>query len=120
MPRLIEETTYLTAGEVKPKQIEEYVGRVNSADTDVSVARMVAPENWVGHGQRPSFKEIAVILRGTLRIEHESGELEAHTGQAVIAEPGEWVRYRSPESGGAEYIAVCLPAFSLETVHRSD
>ena len=101
-----------------PKRIEEYVGRVRSGHEQVSVARMVSPEGWEEPGQRPGFEEITVVLRGLLRVEHEGGVLEVRAGEALVARPGEWVRYSSPESGGAEYVAVCLPAFSPETVHR--
>ena len=92
--------------------------RGNSAHTGVSIARMVSPEGWAEPGQRPEFEEITVVLRGMLRVEHEAGELAVRAGQAVVARPGEWVRYSSPEPGGAEYLAVCLPAFSPDTVHR--
>ena len=102
----------------KPKRIEEYAGRVNSGHSSVSVARMVSPEGWIEPGQRPEFEEITVVLRGLLRVEHEGGSIDVRAGQAVIAHPGEWVRYSSPESGGAEYVAICLPAFSPDTVNR--
>ena len=120
MPRLIEAPTVVSAAGNKPKRIEEYAGRVSSDHTAASVARMVSPEGWVEPGQRPDFEEISVVLRGMLRVEHEGEALEVRAGQAVIASPGEWVRYSSPESGGAEYVAVCLPAFSPETVHRDE
>ncbi|MDX1396653.1 MAG: cupin [Gemmatimonadota bacterium] len=118
MPRLIESPAIVEAAGTKPKRIEEFTGRVRSGHEAVSVARMVSPEGWVEPGQRPEFEEITVVLRGLLRIEHESGTLDVGAGQAVIASPGEWVRYSTPEPGGAEYVAVCLPAFSPETVHR--
>lgn len=118
MPRLIEQPTLIEAAGNKPKQIHEFVGRVNSGDQHVSVARMVSPEGWVEPGQRPEFEEITVVLRGMLRVEHEQGTLDVAAGQAVITAPGEWVRYSTPEPGGAEYIAICLPAFSPDTVHR--
>ena len=102
----------------KPKRIEEFAGRVNSGQHEVSVARMVSPEGWIEPGQRPEFQEITVVLRGMLRVEHDRGHLDVTAGQAVIAHPGEWIRYSSPASGGAEYVAVCLPAFSPATVHR--
>ena len=101
-----------------PKKIEEYAGRVNSGHAAVSVARMQSPSGWVEPGQRPDFEEITVVLQGCLRVEHEDGAMDVRQGQAVVTRPGEWVRYSSPEPGGAEYIAVCLPAFSMETVHR--
>jgi len=118
MPRLIEGPTVIQAAGNKPKRIEEYTGRVNSGHANASVARMVSPQGWVEPGQRPEFEEITVVLRGMLQVEHEGGVLEVRAGQAVVAAPGEWVRYSSPETGGAEYVAVCLPAFSPGTVHR--
>jgi mannose-6-phosphate isomerase-like protein (cupin superfamily) len=118
MPTLIESPTVIAAAGNKPKRIEEYAGRVNSGHAGVSVARMVSPDGWVEPGQRPEFEEITVVLKGMLRVEHEGGALEVRAGQAVVAHPGEWVRYSSPEPGGAEYIAICLPAFSMDTVNR--
>lgn len=118
MPRLIAAPTVIEAAGNMPKRIEEYAGRVNSGHGDVSVARMVSPQGWEEPGQRPEFEEITIVLRGLLRVEHEAGALEVRAGQAVVTRPGEWVRYASPEPGGAEYIAVCLPAFSPATVHR--
>jgi quercetin dioxygenase-like cupin family protein len=120
MPKLIESPTLIQAAGTKPKQIEEYAGRVNSGHDRVSVARMVSPEGWLEPGQRPEFEEITVVLRGLLRLEHEGGALEVRAGQAVVTLPGEWVRYGTPEPGGAEYVAVCLPAFSPNTVHRDE
>lgn len=120
MPKLIERPTVMAAAGNKPKQIEEYAGRVNSGHSSVSVARMQSPEGWVEPGQRPEFEEITVVLRGMLRVEHEGGAFEVRAGQAVVASPGEWVRYSSPLPGGAEYVAVCLPAFSPQTVHRDE
>ena len=118
MPRLIPNPTIVQAAGTPPKRIEEYAGRVNSGHAAVSVARMVSPEGWVEPGQRPEFEEVTVVLRGMLRVEHESGAIDVRAGQAVVAHPGEWIRYSSPEAGGAEYVAVCLPAFSPATVHR--
>src|SRR5947208_13333859 len=112
MPTLIDHPTIIQAAGTKPKRIEEYAGRVNSGHDSVSVARMVSPEGWVEPGQRPAFEEITVVLRGTLRVEHEGGILDVHGGQAVVSLPGEWIRYSSPEPGGAEYVAICVPAFS--------
>jgi mannose-6-phosphate isomerase-like protein (cupin superfamily) len=120
MPTLIEKPTIIQAAGNTPKTIEEYAGRVNSGHTKTSVARMVSPQGWVEPGQRPEFEEITIVLRGMLRVEHESGTLDVRAGQAVVAQPCEWLRYSSPEAGGAEYIAVCLPAFSPETVHRDE
>lgn len=118
MPRLIESPTVIQAAGTPPKRIEEYTGRVNTGQEGVSVARMVSPQGWREPGQRPEFEEITVVLRGLLRVEHERGALEVRAGQAVMTAPGEWVRYSSPEPGGAEYVAVCLPAFAPDTVHR--
>jgi mannose-6-phosphate isomerase-like protein (cupin superfamily) len=118
MPRLIDRPTVIQAAGNKPKQIEEFAGKVNSGHSGVSVARMVSPEGWVEPGQRPEFEEITLVLRGMLRSEHERGSLDVHAGQAVVAHPGEWVRYSSPEPGGAEYVAVCMPAFTPQSVHR--
>ncbi len=116
MPRLIAEPTVIKCAGNKPKQIEEYAGRVNSGHHTISVARMRSPAGWVEPGQRPEFEEITVVLSGSLRVEYEGGELLVSAGQAVAAAPGEWVRYSTPD--GAEYVAVCLPAFSPDTVHR--
>jgi mannose-6-phosphate isomerase-like protein (cupin superfamily) len=118
MPRLIDAPSVIQAAGTKPKLIEEYVGRVNSGDSRVSVARMRSPAGWVEPGQRPEFEEITLVLTGMLRVEFEGGALEVRAGQAVVTQPGEWIRYSTPESGGAEYVAVCLPAFAPATVHR--
>jgi mannose-6-phosphate isomerase-like protein (cupin superfamily) len=118
MPMLIERPSVIEAAGNLPKRIEEYVGRVNSASEHVSVARMVSPAGWLEPGQCPDFEEITVVLRGLLHVEHETGVLEVRAGQAVITRRGEWVRYSSPEAAGAEYVAICIPAFSPATVHR--
>ena len=118
MPRLIETPTVIQAAGNKPKRIEEYAGRVNSGHTQVSIARMQSPEGWEEPGQRPEFEEITIVLKGTVRVEFEGGALEVRAGQAVATAPGEWIRYSTPFAGGAEYVAVCLPAFSPETVNR--
>jgi mannose-6-phosphate isomerase-like protein (cupin superfamily) len=118
MPTLIPAPTVIQAAGNKPKRIEEYAGRVNTGHADVSVARMVSPEGWQEPGQRPEFEEITLVLRGLLRVEHEGGTMDVSAGQAVVTRPGEWVRYGSPASGGAEYVAICLPAFSPASVHR--
>lgn len=118
MPTLIPTPTAIAAAGNKPKRIEEFAGRVNSGHTAVSVARMTSPEGWREPGQRPDFEEITVVLSGLLRVEHEGGSLDVRAGQAVVAHPGEWVRYSTPEPGGAEYVAVCFPAFSPDFVHR--
>jgi quercetin dioxygenase-like cupin family protein len=120
MPRLIERPTVIDAVGNRPKQIQEFAGRVNSEHSAVSVARMVSASGWEEPGQRPDFEEITVVLRGVLRVEHEGGAITVRAGQAVVTAPGEWVRYSTPEQGGAEYIAVCLPAFSPSTVHRDE
>lgn len=118
MPTLIPHPTRIQAAGNKPKLIDEYIGRVNSKTSAASVAHMRSPQGWVEPGQMPEFEEFTIVLRGMLRVEHKNGALDVHAGQAVIAHPGEWVRYSTPDEGGAEYIAVCLPAFSMETVHR--
>ncbi|HXS26336.1 MAG TPA: hypothetical protein VN730_01590 [Steroidobacteraceae bacterium] len=118
MPRLISRPLIVEAAGNKPKIIEEFIGRPSTGTGELSVARMKSPSGWAEPGQRPEFREITVLLEGSLRIEFEGGTLEARAGQAVIAEPGEWVRYSTPGIDGAEYIAICLPAFSPETVHR--
>jgi quercetin dioxygenase-like cupin family protein len=118
MPTIIGQPTRIEAAGSKPKQIEEFIGRVNSKHAHVSVARMKSPPGWVEPGQRPEFQEISVVLEGTLVVEHRGGALAVAAGQAVVCEPGEWVRYSTP--GGALYIAVCLPAFSPATVHRDE
>jgi quercetin dioxygenase-like cupin family protein len=120
MPRLITAPAVVQAAGTKPKRIEEYAGRVNSGHGGVSVARMVSPEGWQEPGQRPEFEEITVVLRGAVRVEHEGGVMDVRAGQAIITAPGEWIRYSTPEPGGAEYVAVCIPAFSPATVHRDE
>jgi quercetin dioxygenase-like cupin family protein len=120
MPRLIEQPTIIKSAGNKPKQIQEFAGRVNSGHGGVSVARMVSPSGWQEPGQRPDFEEITVVLRGLLRVEHEKGVIDVRAGQAIVTSPGEWVRYSTPEAEGAEYVAVCLPAFSPATVHRDE
>ena len=118
MPRLIAAPAIIAASGTKPKKIEEYAGRINSGHASVSVARMTSPSGWQEPGQRPEFEEITVVLRGMLRVEHEGGALDVRAGQAVVTAAGEWVRYSTPDADGAEYVAVCLPAFSPSTVHR--
>lgn len=120
MPTFIAKPTRVEAAGNKPKLIDEYVGRVNSATSATSVAHMRSPGGWQEPGQTPEFDEFTVVLRGTLRVEHRAGSMDVHAGQAVIAHRGEWVRYSTPEPEGAEYIAVCLPAFAMETVHRDE
>ena len=118
MPTLISQPTVIQAAGNMPKRIEEFAGRVNSGHASVSVARMVSPEGWREPGQRPEFEEVTLVLRGMVRVEHEQGVIDVRAGQAVVAKPGEWIRYSSPEPGGAEYVAICMPAFSPDTVHR--
>jgi len=118
MPRLISGPAVVEAAGNKPKRIEEYVGRASTGHAGLSVARMVSPGGWQEPGQQPEFEEVTVVLRGVLRVEHRGGVLEVRAGQAVVTAPGEWVRYGTPLLEGAEYIAVCLPAFSPQTVHR--
>lgn len=118
MPRLIEQPLRVEAAGNKPKLIDEYVGQANSAESRLSVAHMRSPGGWIEPGQRPEFDEFTVVLKGVLRVQHDKGSLDVKAGQAVIAHKGEWVRYSTPLPEGAEYIAVCLPAFSLDTVHR--
>lgn len=118
MPTLIPFPTIVNAAGNKPKKIEEYVGRVNSGTSAVSIARMRSPGGWVEPGQTPEFDEYTVVLQGMLRVESRNGVLEVRTGQAVAVAAGEWVRYSTPEADGAEYVAVCLPAFTPGTVHR--
>ncbi len=118
MPTLIPQATRIQAAGNKPKIIDEYVGRVNSQTSSTSVAHMRSPGGWLEPGQTPEFDEFTIVLKGTLRVEHKEGFLDVQAGQAVIAHAGEWVRYSTPRDEGAEYIAVCLPAFSMETVHR--
>jgi len=120
MPHLIEGPKVIPCVGSKPKQIEEYAGGATTGDGRVSVARMVSPSGWTEPGQRPEFQEITVVLRGVLHVDHEDGSVDVHAGQAIIAFPGEWVRYSTPHPEGAEYVAVCLPAFSPETVHRDE
>jgi len=120
MPRLISAPTVIAAAGTKPKRIEEFAGRVNSGHRDVSVARMTSPQGWEEPGQRPEFEEITVVLRGMVRVEYEGGAIDVHAGQAIVTAPGEWIRYSTPGADGAEYVAVCLPAFSPDTVHRDE
>jgi ethanolamine utilization protein EutQ len=125
MPTLIPQSTRITAAGNKPKLIDEYVGRVNTKTSATSVAHMRSPQGWLEPGQTPEFDEFTIVLKGLLRVEHRgangtTGSLDVSAGQAVVAHAGEWVRYSTPQADGAEYIAVCLPAFSIETVHRDE
>lgn len=120
MPQLIQQPTRIEPAGNKPKRIDEYIGRVNSHTQGASIAHMRSPQGWVEPGQRPDFDEYTVVLKGTLHVEYEGGQMDVSAGQAVIANKGEWVRYSTPSAEGAEYIAVCLPAFSPDTVNRDD
>jgi mannose-6-phosphate isomerase-like protein (cupin superfamily) len=120
MPTLIERPVRITAAGTKQKLIDEYVGRVNTSSEALSIAHMRSPGGWEEPGQRPEFDEFTVVLKGLLRVETETGVLEVKAGQAIHARPGEWVRYSTPLDEGAEYIAVCLSAFSPGTVHREE
>ncbi len=120
MPELIKAPTVIESAGNKPKVIEEYVGRVNTGGAELSVARMRSPGGWEEPGQTPEFDEYTIVLRGLLRVRTSDGTMDVREGQAVITRRGEWVQYSTPEAEGAEYVAVCLPAFSPETVHRDD
>ena len=120
MPKLIDDPTIIEAAGTKPKLIEEFIGRVNSATKDISIARMHSPGGWIEPGQTPEFDEYTVVLRGMLRVTTSNETIDVRAGQAVVTQRGEWVQYSTPEPEGAEYIAVCVPAFSPETVHRDE
>ena len=120
MPELIDTPSRVEAAGTKPKLIDEFVGRVNTGEERVSVARMNSPEGWVEPGQRPEFDEWTLVLDGTLSVEHGGGAFDVRAGQAILVRGGGWVRYSTPYAGGAEYVAVCLPAFAPDTVHRDD
>jgi mannose-6-phosphate isomerase-like protein (cupin superfamily) len=120
MPELIEQPTVVEAAGKPPKTIREHVGVVNTGEPRLSVAHMTSPRGWAEPGQRPEFDEFTLVLRGMLVVEHDGGRLEVVAGQAVHTRPGEWVRYSTPGPEGADYIAVCLPAFAPDTVHRDD
>lgn len=119
MPKLVESPQSIVAAGEPPKEILEYVGRVNTGSDAVSIAVMTSPAGWSEPGQRPEFAEWTVVLDGSLRVEHDGGDLVVRAGQAVLAEPGEWVRYSTPDEG-CRYVSVCLPAFAPETVHRDE
>ena len=120
MPTLIAEATTIEAAGNKPKIIREFVGRVNSDDAGISVAHMTSPDGWAEPGQAPEFDEYTLVLNGALRVEHEGGSIDVQAGQAIIAHRGEWVQYSTPGADGAEYIAICLPAFSPDKVNRDE
>ncbi len=118
MPKLISEATVIEADGNKPKKIEEYVGNVNTKTSEISVAKMTSPTGWIEPGQTPEFKEITYVISGELHVEHQEGLLKVKSGQIVVTEPNEWIKYSTPNPEGAEYIAICLPAFSPNTVNR--
>ena len=120
MPQKIRQPTVIPAEGNKPKVIEEFIGLVNSGTAEVSIARMTSPPGWIEPGQCPAFNEYTVVLKGMLHVETDSGGLDVSAGEAIVALAGEWVRYSTPGPGGAEYIAVCIPAFSPDTVHRDE
>jgi len=118
MPKLIATPTIIEAAGNKPKIIREFIGRVNSSTQKVSIAKMTSPEGWEEPGQTPEFDEYTLVIKGMLRVETKDQIFEVTAGQAIITYAGEWIRYSTPNPEGAEYVAVCLPAFSPETVHR--
>jgi mannose-6-phosphate isomerase-like protein (cupin superfamily) len=118
MPTLIATPKRIAAAGNKPKIIDEFVGRANSGEERLSVAKMISPGGWIEPGQTPAFDEFTIVLAGVLRVTHKGGQMDVRAGQAVVCHAGEWVQYSTPEMGGAEYVAVCLPAFSMDTVHR--
>ncbi|WP_165224251.1 cupin domain-containing protein [Aquisphaera insulae] len=120
MPTLIPAPSRVEAAGTKPKLIDEYVGVVNSGESRLSVAHMRSPGGWIEPGQTPEFDEYTLVLRGLLRVEHRDGSIDVRGGQAVVVHRGEWVRYSTPDPDGAEYVAICLPAFTMESVHRDE
>ena len=120
MPTLVKQPTRITAQGNKLKLIDEYIGRVNTDTAGLSIAHMRSPQGWEEPGQNPEFDEFTLVFKGMLRVRHKGGAIDVAAGQAVIAHRGEWIQYSTPSEGGAEYIAVCLPAFSMDTVHRDD
>jgi len=120
MPTLVAQPTRISAAGSKPKLIDEYIGRVNTKTAGVSVAHMRSPQGWEEPGQTPEFDEFTLVLKGMVRVRYQDGQMDVMAGQAVITHGGEWIQYSTPAEGGAEYIAVCLPAFSMETVHRDE
>lgn len=118
MPKLIDTPAVIESAGNKPKRIEEFVGKVNTESSEISVAKMTSPSGWVEPGQTPDFIEITYVISGELHVEHTGGILKVKSGQTVITEPKEWVRYSTPTEEGAEYIAICMPAFSPDSVNR--
>lgn len=117
-PTLIGQPSIVEAAGTKPKIIREFVGRVNSATSALSIAQMQSPGGWVEPGQTPEFDEYTLVLRGTVRVTHRDGALDVRAGQTLLARAGEWIQYSTPDGDGAEYVSVCLPAFSPDLVHR--
>lgn len=120
MPTLIQAPSIVEAAGNKPKIIREYVGRVNSATSALSIAQMLSPGGWIEPGQTPEFDEYTLVIRGTLRVEHTRGVVDVRAGQAILVRAAEWVQYSTPEPDGAEYVSVCLPAFAPDLVHRDE
>jgi quercetin dioxygenase-like cupin family protein len=120
MPMIINKPSIIEAAGNKPKIIEEYIGRVNSKTSEVSIAKMTSPEGWTEPGQKPEFDEYTIVLNGKINVKVDDKNYEVEAGQAIITHAGEWVQYSTPDPGGAEYIAVCLPAFSPDIVHRDE
>jgi ethanolamine utilization protein EutQ len=119
-PTFIAKASRITAAGNKPKLIDEYIGHVSSRTAEASVAHMRSPSGWIEPGQTPEFDEYTLVLRGLVRVEFEGGQMDVRAGQAVIAHRGAWIRYSTPEDEGAEYIAICLPAFTLAAAHRDE
>lgn len=120
MPTLINKPTIIQAAGNKPKIIEEFFGRVNSNTSEVSIAKMTSPQGWIEPGQRPEFDEYTIVLKGTLQVKTETETIIVKAGNAILTKKGEWIQYSTPNEGGAEYVAVCLPAFSPDTVNRDE
>jgi len=120
MPDIINSPTIITAAGNKPKQIEEFIGLVNSNNKDVSIAKMTSPGGWIEPGQTPEFDEYTIVLKGMIKVETRNESFEIHTGQAIVTKKGEWVRYSTPDENGAEYVSICVPAFSMNIVHRDE
>ncbi len=120
MPQFIEKPTIITAAGNKPKLIQEFIGRVNSKTNELSVAHMKSPGGWVEPGQKPDFDEYTYVIKGELSVKHDKGTMNVTAGQAIITKAGEWVQYSTPKDDGAEYIAICMPAFSPNSVHRDE
>ena len=118
MPKLLDKPAIIEAAGNKPKRIEEFIGKVNTDSSEISIAKMTSPGGWEEPGQTPEFREITYVISGELHVEHKGGILKVGSGQTIIAEPNEWVRYSTPKPEGAEYLAICVPAFSPDLVNR--